>query len=124
MPTHDRMVAAVNAYVAAFEAGSAEAVVAIYAEDGTVEDPVGSGVIKGHEAIRNFYIQSMQTGAKLKLEGDVRTAGNFAAFAFHVLLHYQGEDRHIDVIDTFEFNDQGKVVAMRAYWSPQNMHGF
>ncbi|MCP4950734.1 MAG: steroid delta-isomerase, partial [Proteobacteria bacterium] len=28
----------------------------------------------------------------------------------------------IDIIDVFEFNEQGKVNSMKAYWSDGNMH--
>ena len=45
-----------------------------------------------------------------------------AAFAMQVRLHWDGKDTAIDVIDTFRFNDDNKVVEMRAYWGPTNMH--
>jgi len=28
------------------------------------------------------------------------------------------------VIDTFRFDEANKVVEMRAFWGPANMHGF
>ena len=28
---------------------------------------------------------------------------------------------HIDVIDVFKFNADGKVSSMRAFWGPENM---
>ena len=61
------MVATVEAYVAAFEQGSADAVADLYAENATVEDPIGSPIHRGREAVRAFYAESMKTGAKLKL---------------------------------------------------------
>jgi len=124
MPDPVKMEAAVNAYVAAFEAGSADQVAALYAADATVEDPIGSPIHHGREAIRAFYAESMKTGAKLKLEGPVRLAGDYAVFPFSVHLHWEGTDKRIDVIDTFRFNDDNEVVEMRAYWGPANMHGF
>ncbi len=42
MPSQETMKAAMQAYIDAFNSGSADAVVALYAEDATVEDPVGS----------------------------------------------------------------------------------
>jgi ketosteroid isomerase-like protein len=84
------MEAAVHAYVAAFEAGSADQVAALYAQDATVEDPIGSPIHKGREAVRAFYAESMKTGAKLKLEGPVRIAGDYAVFPFSVNLNYDG----------------------------------
>lgn len=120
----DRMIAAVHGYIAAFEAGSADAVAALYAEDATVEDPFGTPAHHGREAIRAFYAESMKTGAKLTLDGEIRIAGDYAVFPFSVHLHYDGADMRIDVIDTFRFNDSNEVVEMRAYWGPSNMHGF
>lgn len=124
MPDPVKMEAAVHAYVAAFEAGSADQVAALYAQDATVEDPIGSPIHKGREAIRAFYAQSMQTGAKLKLEGPVRVAGDYAVFPFSVNLNYDGGHKRIDVIDTFRFNAANEVIEMRAFWGPTNMHGF
>lgn len=119
-----KMVAAVEAYVAAFEKGDPDAVAALYAEDATVEDPIGSSIHRGRAAVRAFYAESMKTGAKLKLEGPVRVAGDYAVFPFSVNLNFGGGPKRIDVIDTFRFNAAGEVVEMRAFWGPTNMHGF
>lgn len=124
MPDPAKMEAAVHAYVAAFETGDADAVAAIYAQDAIVEDPIGSPPHHGRDAIRAFYAESMKTGAKLKLDGPIRVAGDYAVFPFSVNLHYEGSDKRIDVIDTFRFNDGDEVVEMRAFWGPSNMHGF
>ncbi|QKS01409.1 SgcJ/EcaC family oxidoreductase [Sphingomonas sp. CL5.1] len=123
MPSHEDKVRVVETYIAAFAKGDPEAVVALFAEDATVEDPVGSPARHGRDAIRAFYVASMATGAKLTLEGPVRTAADYAAFAFSVTLNYGGEKR-VDVIDTFRFDDAGKVIEMRAYFGPANMQGF
>lgn len=124
MPDPVKMEAAVHEYVAAFDAGSPERVAALFAAGATVEDPIGSPPHVGHDAILGFYTASMQTGAKLKLEGPVRIAGPYAAFAFSVLLNMGGNDMRVDVIDTFKFDDDDKVIEMRAYFGPTNMHGF
>lgn len=123
-PDTATMEAAVHEYIAAFDAGAPERVAALFAEGARVEDPVGSPPHVGHDAILAFYAASMQTGAKLRLEGPIRTAADHAAFAFSVLLHLNGKDMHVDVIDTFRFDEDGKVTEMRAYFGPANMHGF
>ncbi len=123
MPTEEAMIRAVHDYVAAFDKSDPELVVALFAENGTVEDPVGAPIIKGSAAIRDFYAQAMARGAKLRLEGPVRTIANHAAFAFSAFFDQAGEKR-IEIIDTFRFDDQGKVAEMRAFWGPGNMHGF
>lgn len=124
MPDPKAMEAAVHAYVAAFDAGDPAAVAALFAPDATVEDPIGSPLQIGHDAILAFYTASMQTGARLALEGPVRIAGDYAAFAFNVHLHWDGTDKRVDVIDIFRFNEDGKVIEMKAFFGPTNMHGF
>ena len=124
MPDPAKMEAAVHAYVAAFEAGSADQVAALYAEDATVEDPIGAPIHHGRDAVRAFYAESMKTGAKLKLEGPVRVVGDYAVFPFSVNLDFDGVPKRSDVIDTFRFNEANEVIEMRAYWGPTNMHGF
>lgn len=124
MPEPVRMEAAVHEYVAAFDAGSAERVAALYALDATVEDPVGAPKHVGRDAVLAFYQQSMATGAKLELLGPVRVVADYAVFPFAVHLHWEGSDKRIDVIDTFRFNEANEVIEMRAFWGPDNMHGF
>ena len=123
MPTEHEMIRAVHDYVTAFDKSDPELAVALFAENASVEDPVGSQIIKGRAAIRDFYSTVMTRGAKLRLEGAVRAGADYAAFAFSALMDPAGEKR-IEVIDTFRFDDQGKVVEMRAFWGPGNMHGF
>ena len=122
MPTPEQMEAAVHAYVEAFAKGDPELAVAIFADDAVIEDPIGTPPRIGHAAIREFYVQSMATGATLHLAGPVRVAAAHAAFAMQVRLHWNGKDMAIDVIDTFAFDDAGKVTEMRAYFGPGNLH--
>lgn len=118
------MIEVVHAYVAAFEAGDAEAVARLYAEDAVVRDPIDAPSIHGRDAILAFYTTSMATGAKLTLSGPVRTTEKVAVFAFSVHLAMPTGEGRIDVIDSFEFNPDGLIQQMTAYWGPNNMHGF
>jgi steroid delta-isomerase len=122
MTSPEQMVRAVETYVEAFDKADPDMVVGLFAPDATVEDPVGTPPHVGHEAIRAFYAASMQTGAKLHLDGPVRVAGDTAAFAFHVGFAKPG--MQVDVIDLFRFGTDGKVVSMKAFFGPTNMTGF
>lgn len=124
MPTVEQMTAAVHAYVEGFEKGDVEIIMALFADDATVEDPLGTPLRIGHPPIREFYTGSIAAGAKLVLEGPIRIAGNTVAFPFSARLSMNGNDMRVDVIDTFKFNEDGKVVEMKAYFGPDNMHGF
>ena len=63
MPDPKKMEAAVHAYVAAFEAGSADQAAALFAPDATVEDPVGTPQRRGREAIHAFRL-TMASGLR------------------------------------------------------------
>ncbi len=117
----DTMTKTVHSYIDAFSRADVEAIVALFAADACVEDPVGSEPKVGHEAIRAFYAGSVATGAKLTLQGPIRLAQSHAAFAFEVSLHFDDRDMKIDVIDVFSFNEAGRVQAMTAYFGPTNM---
>lgn len=104
--------ATVEKYIEAVSTDNLDLIREIYAENATVEDPVGSEPHEGIAAIEAFYSKVHGLGVKLELTGPVRCAGNSAAFPFKA--HTQGHA--LDIIDVFEFNDDGKVVSMKAYW--------
>lgn len=123
MPTPEAMEAAVHTYVEAFDKGDAALAASIFAQDAVIDDPIGSPPKVGQAAILQFYTESMATGAKLVLQGPVRVATAHVAFAMQVRLNWGGKDMAIDVIDTFAFDEAGKVKQMQAYFGPGNMHG-
>ena len=112
---------AVEAYIAAYARGDLDGILSVFADGATVEDPVGSSPLAGKDAIRAFMSAGIAMGAKLSLLGDVRCAGDYAAFPFVVALDYEGRDTRIEVIDVFRFDDQGKVFEMRAFFGPENI---
>lgn len=123
MPTPQAMISAVHRYVEAFARGDAAMAADLFAEDASVEDPVGTPLRRGKAAIADFYRASMATGAKLTLAGPVRAVADHAAFAFHVDLDWQGARQRIDVIDLFRFDAEGKIIEMRAFFGPDNVGG-
>lgn len=121
MPSDEQMIAAVEAYIAGFADGDPAAIAALFADDATIEDPVGTPMKRGKAEILEFYTGSMATGAKLELLGDPRCAADYIAFPFAVKLNWGGRRSSIEVIDTFRINDAGKITQMRAFWGPANM---
>lgn len=109
--------AMVDLYVEAFDKADMDIIRQIYADDAIVEDPVGTPIHKGIEAVCAFYEGALASGAKLALTGTPRCAGNAVAFPFKVEM----PGMNIEIIDVFEFNDAGKVASMKAYWGPENM---
>jgi steroid delta-isomerase len=110
----------VNDYIRLMSAGDWQGVAKLYADDATVEDPVGSEPVRGIEAVTAFYKRNTTNPMKLELAGPIRVAGIETAFPFTVSVNYQGTPMHIHVIDVFKFNAEGKVVSMRAYFGEEN----
>ena len=109
-------IAVVHQYVEAFEKQDINIIKEIFADDAKVEDPVGTDIHDGMDAIVAFYEGALSSGAKLRLTGDPRCAGSAVAFVFQVVMG----DNTIDIVDVFYFNDAGKVIDMKAYWGPEN----
>ncbi|OBH08223.1 MULTISPECIES: nuclear transport factor 2 family protein [unclassified Mycobacterium] len=106
----------VNRYIELVAKGSADDIVELYADDATVEDPVGGEVHIGRRAIRGFYAAVSDVQRECELV-TLRVAGNEAAFQFRLTVT-AGEHRMvIEPIDVMVFDDRGKVTAMKAYWS-------
>ena len=110
-------IAVVERYVEAFETADVGIIRDMYADDAVVEDPVGSEPHRGLDAICTFYEGAIASGAKLALTGVSRCAGNAVAFPFQVIM----PGMKLDVIDVFEFDDNGKINSMKAYWGPENV---
>ena len=110
-------IAMVHRYVEAFDKADMNIIRDIYSVDARVEDPVGTDVHDGIEAVCAFYEGALASGAKLILSGEPRCAGNAVAFPFQV----QMPGMTIDVVDIFEFDHEGKVNSMKAYWGPENI---
>jgi len=121
MRTPETMEAAVHAYVRALNASDLDAIVALYAEDATVEDPVGTEPRRGRAAIRAFYAGSVQLALQVELEGPVRAVADSAAFPFRVSFTMNGQRTTIHPIDVFRFDEAGRVTEMRAYFGPGNI---
>lgn len=112
-----RLQEAVQTYIEAFEKADLKIIRELYAADATVEDPVGSPARHGIEEIIELYKTAFGMGMKLRLTSKPRCAGNSVAFSFDAVL----KKMTISPIDVFDFNADGRVQHMRAYWGPENV---
>ena len=120
MPSAEHITDTVNRYISLVAKGSADDLVELYADDATVEDPVGGEVHIGRQAIRGFYaaVENVERECELVT---LRVAGHEAAFQFRLTVG-AGEHRIlIEPIDVMVFGDDGKVTAMKAYWSASDV---
>lgn len=97
-----------------------EAILSLFAENATVEDPVGSEIVNGMPALRKFYTGAVSYDLQLTRTGPVRVAHKEAAFPFELVMEVNGILTKTHIIDVFKFNEKGKIISMRAFWGPTN----
>ena len=120
MSLEEKIVAAIETYVASFEKKELDTIVDLFAEDAWIEDPVGSERKVGRDALRAFYQTAIDMNVKGTLESEIRVAGNEAAFAFSIAVDTGNGTLLIRPIDTMTFNDDGKITSMRAFFGARN----
>ncbi len=120
MSTPEDNAKTVNRYLELAAQGKVDDIVELYAEDGTVEDPVGGEVHIGREAIRGFY-SMIPAGDNATEMFTLRSLGQEAAFYWALTVELGGNRVSIEIISTMTFNDDGKIASMKAYWGPENI---
>ncbi|MBA0049035.1 nuclear transport factor 2 family protein [Mycobacterium sp. NPDC050853] len=118
--TREQVLAVVQSYCDLLTSGTAAEIADLYADDATVEDPLGADVLKGREAIQGFYatIEPLNRRGELKL---VRATANEAAFHFELTITHEHGGMVIAPIDVMTFDDNGKISSMRAFWTQDDI---
>jgi len=118
MPSEAAMKAAMQAYFDHFNKGDVEAVVALFAADATVEDPVGSAAHVGTDAIRAAFTGVLGSRPHLTLSAPPRGShGNAAAMA----LEAKVGDLTVRAIDVLTFDEACKITSLKAYFGPEDV---
>jgi steroid delta-isomerase len=121
MVSAEHIAKVVNRYLELVATGTADEIAELYAEDATVEDPVGGGEVHiGRHAIHGFYknIENIPRATELH---SMRVAGHEAAFMFTITVGGDEGKMRIEPIDVMVFNSEGKIASMKAYWSPADV---
>ncbi|MGB6183418.1 MAG: nuclear transport factor 2 family protein [Rhodococcus sp. (in: high G+C Gram-positive bacteria)] len=110
----------VQRYLDMVATGTADQIMAMYAETAVLEDPVGSEPRSTAESIREFYamIEPLQSSTTLQT---MRVSGQAAAFHFEVRTVVGDTEITVSAIETMEFDDAGLITSMRAFWSQDDM---
>lgn len=120
MPSAEAITDTVNRYLALVATGTADDIVTLYAADATIEDPIGADIRRGHDAIRAFYA-GFQDAKKDTELAELRVSGSEAAFLWHLTLDAGDTRTRISPISTMSFDEDAKITAMRAFWSPTDV---
>jgi steroid delta-isomerase len=120
MPTREAITKTVNQYLEFLSMGTTDDVLTLYTADATIEDPVGSDLRRGHDAIREFYAGFQDAKKETEL-AELRVAGSEAAFLWHLTLDAGDNRTRISPISMMAFDEDAKITSMRAFWSPSDV---
>lgn len=119
-PARDASLASMRAV----EAGDKAAWLALFAPDAVVEDPIGVSPMdptgQGHRglaAIEAFYDNVIGPNKVTFAIERSHAAGNEVANVGTISTVMGDSTVHTDLVATYRVDDEGKVVALRAYWS-------
>jgi steroid delta-isomerase len=120
MPTADDYAATVNRYLELLATGGADEITALYTDDATIEDPVGSDVRRGRGAVHEFYaaIENLSKEAELVT---LRAAGDEVAFWWRLTVNAGDSRTRLEPISVMTFDGDAKITSMRAFWSPADV---
>ncbi|AMO63043.1 ketosteroid isomerase-like protein [Mycolicibacterium phlei] len=119
MSTPEANAKTVARYLELVGQGNADEVAKLYADDATVEDPVGSEVHIGRTAIRGFY-QGLPPKADTEII-TLRALGHEVAFFWALTIDLGESKMRMEIISVMTFNSDGEIASMKAYWTPENI---
>ena len=123
MPDPETTRNAALGYFAAVGQADREAFVALFHPDVHVEDPVGAGVLQGHEGVARFHKGLGRAWASLRMEPThLQVRGSRAAIAWRARGHSStGKDIDFEGIDVLEVDDAGRITRLEGYWDLESV---
>lgn len=121
-PTEDKIRSVMHRYVDCLNARDVPGIIELFATEGTVEDPVGSGVENAASGLTRL-VGGLPAGSTFTLDTPVRGShnGSGAAMAFTVHLPLPDQTLSIKSIDVMQFDDDGLITEMKAYYGPTDI---
>jgi len=119
MPSDIEMKQVLQAYFDAFNRADVDGLMALLADDATVEDPYGSAVKSGRAILSEFYRETIATVPSAPMRG---SHGDSAALAYDAIFSTSnGDVKATSVIDVMTFDADCKIKTMRAYFGPSDI---
>ena len=117
-PGEEAMKATAAAYLDALNARDADALLALFADDAEIEDPVGTPPKRGSE-IEAWFRGAVRTLPRLELAAPIRGShGNAVAMAFTVESTRRGQRYRTQTLDVFRFDGDGRILRLEGFWGP------
>jgi steroid delta-isomerase len=115
MPSPEQVRAAIDGYVRSFVDKDKQAFLDGLAEAVTQEDPVGSPVNTGKDALGAFFDGLFEVCESIEFDArETYVSADTAALVFTIVQHKKdGSTATIDGVDVFTVDDDGKVASVR-----------
>lgn len=122
MPDAEQIEAVVAEYLRAGREQDREAWLGLFAEDATLEDPVGTDVVRGRTELEAFWDRTLgRTDEFDNALRELRIGGDSAAFLFDLFITWKGTRYVVSPIDVQTYDADGRITSMRAYWSTDDL---
>lgn len=117
MPTPEQVRGAVQTYVRSFVDADKQAFLDVLADDVTQEDPVGSPVNRGKDALGGFFDGLFEICERIEFDDrEAYVAADQAALVFTIVQHRKdGTSLTIDGVDVFEVDDDGRIASVTGF---------
>jgi steroid delta-isomerase len=124
VPTAEGIQRAYEQYAAAWSRLDIDGVLALFAADAVVHDPVDGPALEGTEAIREYFsrglgfVRAVRLASPVRISRDCRHAA--ACIEVEEDLGSQGI-KVLEAIDVWSFDNDGMIATMNAYFGPTNL---
>lgn len=112
-------------YVHAWTVKDKALLLSLFAEDGVLEDPVGSPPFRGKEAIGRFWdfaLKDKRRTVTPRLQ-EIRACGNqgILRFVMEVRLPETKEGLDLSIIEYAALDDDGKLARLAVFWDENSV---
>lgn len=107
MSSADDNTMTVKRYLELVAKGSADDITALYADDATIEDPIGSDLRRGRDAIHGLYA-AFENAEKATELVAIKAAGSEVAFLWRLTISTGDTGNRIEIISVMTFDDDAK----------------
>jgi len=91
---------------------------ALFAEDATIEDPVGADAIAGKREIGRFFRETVESGWIIHMVSEKTIVCGNEAISLTRAAWGKGDvaPAHVDIVHNFVFNDEGLICRVRVFF--------
>jgi len=123
--TPEQVRAGLETYIRAWATKDKDLLLSIFAEDGVLEDPVGTPPFTGHQNIGRFWDFAWADTSRrvTPVLEEIRACGDQGILRFTMQVRVPDQNAGLDlsIIEHAQFNSEGKLCHLRAFWDENSV---